>query len=573
MSFPSLLVVVAFIAQHCLVVQPLADLAPKQGDVSRERSTDPLTCIGSWLIPRNGTCECGVSIYGTVLCDQQTGQLELTTCQCMTPDHVSGQIVMGSCIYTCVSILSFSELRAPAPTNCSGLHRRGTLCAECDKDIYAFPRSYSYDVDCMQCSHPDSWWLYLTEALLPLTVFMVIVIVCRVSVVSPQLRLFVFLAQVFSAPTNTRLIIQSHKYHSKGNPLWFFFVKVYMAVFGVWNLDFFRTLYPGVCLHLSQLQVIALDYIVAVYPMLLMIVAYILVELHDSGFKPVLIAWRPLHYIFARFRSEWNIQTTLIDVFVTFFVLSTTKLFSVSFDLLTPVLLHVSSGESFDSSFRLYYNANIVYLGQHHLPYALLALATFSVFILFPFCILTISSSPCLKMCLKNCRWRVRILEEFLYAFRQYYKNGTNGSADHRWYAALYIIVFFFIYLAHTIAPSGFVYYASATMSMLFAVLVLLVQPYKEDYAIYNKLDCIQFLWLALFCICIDGVTSVKILQGDYDTLMSIILFLVSAIPLVYLNIIVLRRIYCKKETRASWDNKMEESLPHRISCSHEYKK
>ena len=56
----------------------------------------------------------------------------------------------------------------------------------------------------------------------------------------------------------------------------------------IWNLDFFRTLLPGVCLHLTTLEVLALDYLIAVCPMLLMVIAYVLVELHGYGFRPVL---------------------------------------------------------------------------------------------------------------------------------------------------------------------------------------------------------------------------------------------------------------------------------------------
>ena len=81
------------------------------------------------------------------------------------------------------------------------------------------------------------------------------------------------------------------------------------------------------------------DYLIAVYPMLLMVIAYSLVELHGHRFRPVLYMWRPFHYFFARFRREWDLRTSIIDAFVTFFILSTTKLFSVSFHLLMPTEL------------------------------------------------------------------------------------------------------------------------------------------------------------------------------------------------------------------------------------------
>ena len=80
--------------------------------------------------------------------------------------------------------------------------------------------------------------------------------------------------------------------------------------------------------------------------MLLMVIAYTLVKLHGHGVRPVLFMWRPFHYFFARFRREWDLRTSIIDAFVTFFILSTTKLFSVSFHLLMPTELFTPYGDS-----------------------------------------------------------------------------------------------------------------------------------------------------------------------------------------------------------------------------------
>ena len=87
--------------------------------------------------------------------------------------------------------------------------------------------------------------------------------------------------------------------------------KPYISAYAIWNLDFFRALMPDICLQLTTLQVLALAYLIAVYPMLLMVIAYTLVELHGYGFRPVLLVWRPFHYFFVRFQREWNIQTSL----------------------------------------------------------------------------------------------------------------------------------------------------------------------------------------------------------------------------------------------------------------------
>ena len=536
------------------------------------KTVNPASCIDPWFVPNtNGTCYYGDSVKAAVVCNEETKQLHALYCYCMTPDSISDQVVVGTCFYTCMTRSIYVE----APTMCSSLNREGTLCGDCNNKNHSFPRAYSYDTDCMKCPHPDSWWLYLAEALLPLSAFIGIVIVCRVSVVSPQLRLFVFFSQLFSTPINARSVIL---YIKNNLSMMDVPVRIYMAIFGIWNLDFFRTLYPGVCLHLSELQVLALDYVVAVYPMVLMVVAYIVVELHGCGFKPMLLIWKPFHPIFARFRRKWNIQTTIIDAFVTFFILSTTKFFSVSFDLLIPTVLYLASGKSPTHGLRLYYNANIVYMGHQHLPYVVLAFACISIFVLFPFFILITSSSSFLQRCLKNRSGERRALGEFVYSFQQYYKDGTNGSRDCRWYAGLYLVVFLAVYLSYALMQDGLVYHMCAMFFPLFAIVALLVEPYKEEYAIYNLLECVLFLWLSLSCTSMTIIHNAQDLQAVFVVPAFVILLLVSIVPLVYAKVIIIHWVWRRTQRRGyctechCFEPELEESLPHRIACSLEYK-
>ena len=51
----------------------------------------------------------------------------------------------------------------------------------------------------------------------------------------------------------------------------------------IWNLDFFRMFYKPYCLHpnLSIIQVMCLDYAVAMYPLLMIVLTYLLLNLHE----------------------------------------------------------------------------------------------------------------------------------------------------------------------------------------------------------------------------------------------------------------------------------------------------
>ena len=309
--------------------------------------------------------------------------------------------------------------------------------------------AYSYDLKCIRCdSQLENWGLYIVFAFLPLTVFIVITLVFRINVLSPKLLMFVLAAQCISDPAFVKIILNYTPVQTKT------VANVIPTLYGIWNLDFFRVnVLPGVCINAISLHILMLDYLVALYPMLLIATAYIIVELHDSGFRPLLYMWKPFHRFFARFRRQWGIQTTLMDAFVTFFFLSTTKLFSVSFSLLNYTLLYKSDGKPY--SLNLYYDPNIKYFSREHLPYALLALGILIVFIVFPTSLLLCYHCKVYQKCLTKCHIRGPTLDEFVDTFQKYYKDGSNGSWDCRWFAGFFILFKAFLYLCYALTPSS----------------------------------------------------------------------------------------------------------------------
>ena len=527
-------------------------------------------CSDLWFIEENGHCRCGTEIYGAVECNEHTKEVKVLDCYCMTTDNASNITVVGKCFYNCVNISSdyLDYIYHPVPSSCNYLHRKGTLCGDCDHENKYFPPAYSYNMECIQCAdHPHSWWEYTAVAFLPLTVFIVIILLFRISVVSPKLHAFVFLAQNLAAPVSLRIMLSAMKHAS---PLVIAMFKIYTTVYGIWNLDFFRTVIPGICLEVTTLQVLALDYLVAVYPMLLMVIAYTLVELHGYGFKVMLYLWRPFHYFFARFRREWDIQTTIVDTFASFFLLSTTKLFSVSFDLLIPTELHTASGSSL--GLYLYYDPNIKYFNETHLPYALLALAVLGLFILLPLCLLVLSPLRCVQ----KCTTRVRVLKEFLYAFQQYYKDGRNGTTDCRWFAGFYILVSFTLFLTYACTLNGYGYVVGIIEFTIAAIIVLLVQPYRKEYAVYNVLDTVLFILQALFCAALTYLNVAGLKQRVYLVISFPLLWCVCSAPLIYIAAIVIRwtwkrrgRQFCEMDQALETDG--SESLPDRLSRPNQY--
>ncbi len=64
-------------------------------------------------------------------------------------------------------------------------------------------------------------------------------------------------------------------------------IKYFLLVYGFWNLDFFRSLDLSICLATDTLATLALDIAVGVYPLLLMILSYVMIHLYDKNCLPL----------------------------------------------------------------------------------------------------------------------------------------------------------------------------------------------------------------------------------------------------------------------------------------------
>ena len=116
--------------------------------------------------------------------------------------------------------------------------------------------------------------------------FCIIVIMFRISATSSALNGYVLVSQIVATPAAVRVLYSSNQvnpyYHVSYSTQ--FFVNLSIAVYAIWNLDFFRSFYQPICLlpDLTYPQVLTLDYAIAVYLLLLIFITFILVKLHDN---------------------------------------------------------------------------------------------------------------------------------------------------------------------------------------------------------------------------------------------------------------------------------------------------
>ena len=369
-------------------------------------------CSYTWFFPKplgNGStvCECGSDLGYIISCDNSSKHVEILEHYCMTYGNDNASLVVGKCFFLPRAHNTGRYLRYNLPCdpslldqNCRQHGRTGQLCGK-RLDGYAAP-VYSYNVSCVNCTdYTYSWVKYGAAAFLPLTILYIAVIVFRISVTSGILDVYILFSQMVSSPVFAYLYSTIHHNHKA------FAVSFVASLYGIWNLDFFRLLYSPICIHpnMTTLQALALDYVIAVYPLFLIVITFFLVELHDDNFRIIVWLWKPFHHCFARFRREWDIKTSLIHAFCTFLLLSYVKFLSVSYGLLVPVQVFNVSGEKLTKDYLLL-DGSVEYFGPTHLPFGVLALVVVLVFNVLPLILLCLYPCRCFHRCLHRCRIR-----------------------------------------------------------------------------------------------------------------------------------------------------------------------
>ena len=472
-------------------------------------------------------------------------------CYCVTYDEIEDTVEIGKCIFNCRNNNKtnlYDEIYSVLPSNvlelnrrfCDRFNRQGTLCGQCKDDH--FPLAYSFDLTCVKCPHSKTNWIkYISVAFLPLTAFYFLILLFKVNIVSSHLYGFVFFSQAITMPVMVRIVNMSSQNRHK----YYLFAKIIALLYGIWNLDFIRPFNLGICLETSSLFNLTLDLLVAVYPQLLMIVTYLMIHLYDGNFRPLVMLWRPFQRIFSLFRDKWDIRSSVIDSFATFFLLSNVKFLSVAYDLLNPVQVYqLSSSGNFTYTWRLYYDANIPYFGSTHLPYAILAIVVLVVFVLLPVLILMLYPFRWFQKILNVLPVRWHVLHTFMDSFQGCYKDGTEpGTRDYRSFASVFFIARGIAFVVSIFATGSSYFPIGSIISATLAFSLVVVQPFKAKFSHYSSINAIYMILLALFYASMTGIELSSTRYHQFIWLFYSISLISGILPLLYVSLITLKWI------------------------------
>ena len=419
---------------------------------------------------------------------------------------------------------------------CGPMNRKGLLCKDC---IDGFgPSVTSLGYKCSNCT--DAWYgipLYLAVELIPITLFYLIILIFKVHLTSPPMTLYIFYNQSIMYMT---LYLQSKPLktivaQNRDSPL----LKSTLFLFGIWSLDFLHYIVPPFCVSskLQQIHIEILGFISIIYPLILIVLTWLSVELHGRNFRILVLLWRPFHRCFVRLQRGWDARSDITDAFSSFFLLSYGKLV-YQFLVLShciplkyirdgvPHYLHV-----------LFSDTNIPCSSAKHAFILVPSLLVFIAFNLIPTLLLVLYPFKLFRQCLFRCKLDSLFLTTFVEKFHGCYRDGLDGGRDMRSFSGLYffLIVLISIYQANHVDLDKFrlsVWLYALFLFLVSAVLVASVRPYKQKYM--NVLDTLLLVHLSVVCM----LLSREYFPGDGTQLYVLLL-----VPQVVFGLLLLYKL------------------------------
>lgn len=495
-----------FILLSVLLTTLVLSEGSSSSDHGEPRSDNRLGECRPWFVKFGDKCRCGDTLKGKVSCREIPPAVDILIGYCMTVDETTNSTVAGQCPYSYIrNNDALLLLRLPSDLNisqlnefmCGPVNRQGLLCGQCQEGYH--PAVYSYDYACTKCGSRGNWLLFVSVTLLPTTILFLLLMVFRVNVNAPPFTALILFSQIMSSPEIVRLVPSVINSTTHGGSGLLVVSQLIFAFHGLWSLDFFPLLsLPPYCLPglTTTLYALALDYVVAFYPLFLVGVAYICIKLHYHNFRPFVILWRPLHHCFVKLKRSWDVTASVINAFATFLLLSYWKIMYTSFNLLLTTTVYTVSGNRAGSR-RFFYDASVEYFHGEHLPFAVVSLLCMVTFVLLPPLVLCLYQFQTFQRLLPAVGVRGHSVTAFMDLFQGHYRDGTEGGRDWRWVSGVYFLIRIIILAIRITASRVNSYPLLILLLGTVSLLVATVRPYKKVW--HSKLDSSLLALLSLY--------------------------------------------------------------------------
>ena len=513
-----------------------SQLDQRQASVNYDQGNCPPWFYFDW---ETQSCQC-LTYYAARCFDNKA---YLLTGFCATLDTDTETLSLAECPYHGFTITKYGQhWYTHLPDNvselndymCGPLNRKGRVCSEC-KDGYGLAVT-SVGFQYLECSKCTGVWygvpLFLLLEMFPLTVLYLVILLFQINITSGSITCFIFYSQlvviasdhVFGGddPKVSDIIFAASE-HSK----WFF--MIIMTIYDVWNLRFFRNMLPSFCISsgLKPIHISFLEYISVFYPLCLIFLTWVCVELYDRKFRLLVWLWKP----FQRCFKVKQYRIDFINAFASLFLLSFTKmLYQVVLLMVQRRIENQQFEDNFDTSFLGYtyivgVDRSVVYGSSEHLLFVMPAVFLSFSLSLLPAIFLILYPLRPFRVLFSKCRLDGVVINTFVDKFYSCYRTGLDGGRDMRSFAGLYFVARVLLFLSNTIAivlsvSNNDPFFVRGIILTVTALLIALCRPYKKAYM--NVFDTILLLHYGLLCHLLSaeaGFSNRKILAITFEVM------------------------------------------------------
>ena len=422
---------------------------------------------------------------------------------------------------------------------CGPLNRKGLVCSECADGFGPSATSFGYKcINCTQSDYGVPLFLFITFA--PITAFYFIVLVFQIKILSAPMPCFIMYAQFV-------VIIFDSDHYVSFIDAWNFTLdtKIILTLYGVFNLYFGHhiNVLPQYCLskNIKFIHLAILGYVSAFYPMLLIVLTWVCVELHGRNFRPLVWLWRPFHRCFVRLRRGWNTKSDIIDVFATFFFLSYHRILYQTVLLIgNTTVKHFDVSGSYFITYHSQIDVSISYRSAYQLSLETLVIVIATVCIVLPPLLLILYPIKMFRSCLSKCHGNFIAMDVFTDKVYSCYKDGLDGGRDMRSFSGLYFFVRITAYICVLIShlTKSFLHInlwvAVGTLLFFVTLTIAIAKPYRKAYMNYCDIAILSNL-----------ATLFYVLSSESHTQLSARILL--SIPItVFVLTLLLRKFYEK---------------------------
>ena len=469
------------------------------------------------------------------------------------PEESSTNLVTCTCPFCNYSVSTSEYYNIVLPRNKSELNRAvcgdtrtGKVCGKCRENYTVHFHSPGYHCKLITLSDPVNgcklgWLFYILSELVPVTLVFIIVLVFNISFTSGRVSGLILFSQLLGMfDIDASGIIKFSSTEKRKIDKW---AQGYKVLYGVFNLEFFNSETLSFCImkNASALDMIAFKYITILYALIL--IASVIWIMNKCGGRCC-----------GKYCRITTVRSSVIHGISSFLVICYTQCVRISMNLLNPVHFNVELGSNSSPPVRVWYNAEIGYFHNQHLPYALPAL----------FCLLTIGILPpalLISYPLLNkvtaffgCddlrsigfisqKLSISNLKPLLDSFQSCFKDNM------RFFAGLYFLYRMVILFIYAVTTSYSAYYTAVSGTLLIMLVVhTICQPYVNRT--HNIIDALLLADLILIsCFSFYNYHRNHYLRGVKHlttTIAAVLQLILIYLPVIVLGLYILF-ILCKR--------------------------